>query len=613
MKKKTTRISIIFILLLVVLIGLGYFVYQKISEEVFPYILPVYLGFVILSFVVFSVFLARSLREAQSFDLSKQAFINSKTYLVEINKQGKIQKTNNVFNSGIKDSAYLKTIADFNLLEEQDIMKLVSGQKPFFAIFEGQKEPVYIRFFPIVVSKGYYLIGENITTKEGGVEFYKKLAFENSITGLPNKNELNIKMDELFTDKEALSQKNSLVAINITQFKRINRLFGMKVGDATLKKIGRTIQRTLSEYQAYLFNPHLDNYLVLFRNLDNYQEVVSWSERLFRILERPIAVQGNLFTVEIKMGIFHLENEIYPNLNPYTSITNAELALKKAKGSRRLKAVVFDMGLGQLFTRDQAMENDLVTALENNEMTMYYQPQVYNNHNRVYGFEALLRWNNPKYMHESPIHFIRLAEENNMIYELGRFVIDETFKFAKEIEPYDVRVSLNISPVQILQSGFVNEISNAFKKYQLKKNVIIIEITETFLMESYDLIIDKLLSLKDLGISIHLDNFGSGYSSLLYLKSLPIDGISIHHEFIKNINSDRYARAIVTQLISLAQSLDLEVIAEGVENQKQSKFLADKGCRIIQGYMVSKAITRSQAMKFITDYNTNMLDHSFDI
>jgi EAL domain-containing protein (putative c-di-GMP-specific phosphodiesterase class I) len=132
-------------------------------------------------------------------------------------------------------------------------------------------------------------------------------------------------------------------------------------------------------------------------------------------------------------------------------------------------------------------------------------------------------------------------------------------------------------------------------------------------MESHDLIIDKLLSLKDLGISIHLDNFGSGYSSLLYLKSLPIDGISIHHEFIKNINSDRYARAIVTQLISLAQSLDLEVIAEGVENQKQSKFLADKGCRIIQGYMVSKAITRSQAMKFITDYNTNMLDHSFDI
>jgi diguanylate cyclase (GGDEF)-like protein len=598
MKKQTIMLTFIFI----VIIGLagagGYFVFQE--ADIHPLIYP---GFLMVVFVISAIIFYSVLKHRNiDFKMTKHDFGHTKPFIIKIDRHGRIKNLNPTFQNGVKNSEHLRNISQFVLLDETDVFDYLNRQLSFTAIFEGLKEPLYLRFFPVKTLKGYYLIGENITHNQESVEYYRKLALENSITGLPNKNYLQVKLQELFSDRESLNKKNSLVAINVTDFKRINRLFGLKVGDATLRKLGHILKKSLSNFNAMLFNPHLDDYIVLFRGLSDYQEVINWVNQLLKIMEKPLDVLGILLTLEIKFGIFNIEPDIYPNLNPDNAIENIDLALKKAKGSRRLNYVVFDMGLGQLFTWKQVMESDLVNAIKNHELVMYYQPQVYNTYDRVYGLEALIRWNNPKYINESPVHFIKLAEENNMILEVGRFVIEETFKFAKEIEPYDVRVTINISPVQILQSGFVNDIITAFNKYQLKKNAICMEITETFLMESYDLIINKLITLKNLGISIHLDNFGTGYSSLIYLKDLPIDGISINYDFIKNLNTDRYARAIVSKLIALATSLELEVIAEGVEDQKQNKFLQENGCRIIQGHLISRAIPKSQAMKFINDY-----------
>ena len=267
-----------------------------------------------------------------------------------------------------------------------------------------------------------------------------------------------------------------------------------------------------------MFNIELDNFIVLFTNLDKYQDAIDWLNKFSSRFDRAIEVEGNMFTVSLKAGVFHIEVDKYTGLTPVDAFENVRLAHRKAKESRRFIYSVYDVTLGKHFSRQEIMEVDLASAITKNEFVMYLQPQVNNQTNKVVGFEALLRWNNPKYSFDSPATFIEIAERNNLIIDLGRYIIEETFSIAKRLEPYNVTLSINISPVQIIQTGFVYELVNAFEKYKIKEGAVIIEITETFLMESLEEIIDKLTLIRNKGIKIHLDNFGTGYSSMLYLK-----------------------------------------------------------------------------------------------
>lgn len=597
MRKYTIKISLLIFIVQAAILAGAYFLLKGNTEEY----LPAFIAALVLFEIIFVVLIYLLIRKKYlDIEMTREKFMEAKAYLVRVGSDGKIKGWNHAAEQDIKNIGDFKHIHDFLLEEGTDFETL--PEQPFVASFAGRKGELKLRFRPLRSRGGYVLVGEDVTEQAGIAEYYRKLAMDNSVTGLPNKNFLMKRLENLFRDRELLHKKNSLLEINIQGFKRINRLYGVKFGDECLLKMAEILKKSLRGFKHELFHLHADDFLVLLLDLGNHQQAADWADRLIKRFERALPVAGNLVMLDLKIGIFHMEADIYPNLNPANAIENVSLALKKAKGSRRVDYVVYDMGLGQHFTRMQAMENDLLHALANNELTMHYQPQVYNNRRRVYGFEALIRWNNPKYFHESPIHFIRLAEENNLIVDLGRFVVEETFRFAKEIEPYNVKVSINVSPVQILHAGFVNEIENAYRKYNLKPSSVCIEITDTSLLESFDLIIEKLSHLKRLGISIRLDNFGSENSSLAHLRFLPLDGISIGQAYIRDINTDAAARAIVTNLIALAESLKLEVIAEGVENEKQIRFLLENGCRIVQGYLISKPLPRQEAMKFITGF-----------
>jgi EAL domain-containing protein (putative c-di-GMP-specific phosphodiesterase class I) len=234
---------------------------------------------------------------------------------------------------------------------------------------------------------------------------------------------------------------------------------------------------------------------------------------------------------------------------------------------------------------------------------MALQAQYNNDLERIVGFEALIRWTNPKYSSESPLKFIQMAEKNNMIVDIGRIALHETFMIAKELEPYDVHISLNISPVQMLQAGFVNEIMTVFDQYDLKKGSISLEITETFLIDSFELVINKLNILKRHGFNIHLDDFGTGYSSLQYLRDLPVNTIKIDKAFIDDIERDVHSRAIVTMISNLAKNINLDVIAEGIETEKQNQFVYKAGCNVIQGYIISPPVPKDKAIELIKTYN----------
>ncbi|MDD3107302.1 MAG: GGDEF domain-containing phosphodiesterase, partial [Bacilli bacterium] len=420
---------------------------------------------------------------------------------------------------------------------------------------------------------------------------------------LPNKNYLIIKLRDLFNNSEALGLKNSLVAFDIISFKNINSLFGNKIGDETLITLAEIVSKSIEGKKATLFNTEADNFVCLFESIDSFDDVKKWVQDILVVLDKPVEIQKNLLILDVKMGIFNIESDLYNNLTPNMAYDHAMIALKRAKNSRSAKFITYDLGLGQFITREQIMENDLLKAIQENEFVMYLQPQFDNSEGRIVGFESLIRWNNPKYLLESPAHFIELAEQNNLIIEIGKFVILDTFRIAKELEQYNVHISINISPVQLLQAGFVSEIVEVYDRFALKPHAISIEITETFLMTNFDSVIEKLKLLKNHGFNIHLDDFGTGYSSMLYLKDLPIDTIKIDKEFVRHLNTDKFSRAIVSKVISMARSLDLDIIAEGVEDEKQNQFLMKSGCSIIQGHLISPAVPVSVAEKLINEYN----------
>jgi EAL domain-containing protein (putative c-di-GMP-specific phosphodiesterase class I) len=267
------------------------------------------------------------------------------------------------------------------------------------------------------------------------------------------------------------------------------------------------------------------------------------------------------------------------------------------------KEFVYDVSLSLIASREQRMEIDLANAIKNQEFYMVFQPQYNNQEEKITGFEALIRWNNPKYASESPLKFIQMAEKNNMIIDIGRIALHETFMIAKEMEKYNTHISINVSPVQLLQAGFVSEVISIFEQYELKKHSISLEITETFLIGSFELVINKLKLLQAYGFDIHLDDFGTGYSSLQYLRDLPITTIKIDRAFIINLETDPHSRAIVQMISSLAKNVGLEVISEGIENERQNQMVYKAGCNTIQGYFISRPIEKTEAIKLIQAYN----------
>ena len=536
---------------------------------------------------------------------SRRYYYYTKPFILKIDNNGNILKYNKTVEEKVLHYADYTSVYNFEVeVADFDLLDDVLRQKPFTTKFQSHTfETIYVRFLPVKVRNGFYLIGEDTTEQHNINTFHKNMAMYNEITKLPNKNYLGVKLQELFNDEEALKKNNSLVSFDIIGFSNINKLFGLKIGDETLRTFRDMVLESLEKYNATLYNIELDNFIVLFLNQNKYQDVIDWVEAFSGKFDKAIEVAGNMFTISVRAGIFNIENALYDHLNPVESFENVQLALRRAKESRRLNYAVYDLTFGKHFSRAQLMEVDLASALKKNEFVINLQPQYNNVSNKVVGFEALIRWNNPKYAYESPTTFIEIAERNNFIVDIGRYVIEESFKIAKELEPYNIKISINVSPVQLLQAGFVQDFIRNFRKYDLKIGSICIEITETFLMESLNEIVDKLSALRRHGVIIHLDNFGTGYSSMLYLKDLPIDGISINKEFIKNLNTDKYSRNIVSQIIKLAQSLDLKVIAEGVEDQEQNAFLKEKGCNVIQGFLISKALPKEEAVKFIKEKN----------
>ena len=542
----------------------------------------------------------------QDFALAKISQFYAKPYALTVKKNGEIISKNKTFRTDIENFREFHTVDDFNIynMEEVTVLAYVKGQKSFIVLFENSEGHThYARFISVKSGNRFILVGEDCTKEVLENEKNKQVAMFNAVTGLPNKLVFDQDVNDLCNFGSLLVSNNSVIALDILDFVKINRLFGYTAADNMLRQMAARMAELLSEFRATIYNIRTSLFIVVVRNVENYGLMLSWIKNAITKLEDPIEIKKGYFTsVEIRMGLFNIEADQMEVLDAQHIYECAITALDRSKATRLTKFSVYSNDFGKSLTRDQIMEQDLAKAIVNHEFKMFFQPQFNTKIKRIVGFEALIRWDNPKYSLDSPEHFITIAEKNGMITEIGRFVIDETFSFAKRIENTGIHISMNVSPVQLLQSGFVNELIDAFEDHDLKPGSIAVEITETFLMENSDVVISKLKLLREAGFSIHLDDFGVGYSSMLYLKDLPVDTIKIDKEFIKHMLSDKFSRVIVTKIVQIAVNLGLSVIAEGVELERQAEILLKAGCRVIQGFLISKAVPDEQAIELIKKY-----------
>ena len=546
--------------------------------------------FVLLSFGLVVLFRVLSQR-LSDIELAKYSYYYNKPYIFFMRRNGKIKD----LNASLKAvPGFPNNIFDLVIKEKQEIMSFVDKQASFIAILDEGN--LLIRFIPLKKNFGYLFVGEDITKEEKLYEEYEKVALFNKITNLPNRNFLIRDLKEL-----DYNHKNSLIALDVVSFGKLNLYLGDRATDQFLNVYKELILDVLNTENIKLYNIERDRFIILCHNLNNYNDTVTILDKLFTRLKRQIAVGSTYIDIDIKAGILYLDEKIKED----SAIFNVITALKHAKVSQVNDYIIYDKNLSLIASREEMMEKDLAQAIKNNELYMVMQPQYNSSTRRIVGFEVLIRWDNPKYHNESPQKFITIAEQNNMIIDIGKLIITETAKIAKELEPYDVKVSFNVSPVQLLQTGFVDEVLKIFKEYEVNSKMIGIEVTENFLISSFDLIINKLKLLRQHGYKVYLDDFGSKYSSLQYLRNLPVDAVKIDRAFITDLEVDKHSKAIVNMISSLAKNIGLEVIAEGVENIEQNNILLKNGCEIIQGFVISKAISLKDAKILIEGYNIN--------
>lgn len=440
----------------------------------------------------------------------------------------------------------------------------------------------------------------DINERKKHEEQLKKNAYHDSLTGLPNRRAL---YEDFERHVSTHSLKNmALFFIDSDNFKFINDTIGHSIGDLLIKKMGERLTFLSEGNHNSIYRLGGDEFVFL-AGYNCTDEVHQYARKIIDSFNSPLDIDGNTLCITVSIGI-----AVYPanGSNIQELIRNADIALYKAKELGKNCYVLFSDEMHEKLKERMLIEKHLRTAVENNELKVYYQPQIDVVTGAVSGFEALLRWENSELGFVPPLKFIGVAEETRLINTIGKWVLRHACSFLKKIhEIYDTHMSVavNISIFQLLQEDFVDIVEETLNSTGLAPSSLELEITESILMESYKVISSNIARLKKSGVRLALDDFGKGYSSLSYLKQLPIDTLKIDKSFIDNIHLDKSNADLTGMIVKLGQNLGLTVIAEGVELQEQLDYLVQNGCHRVQGYLVSKPLPEDEIINFCYKWN----------
>lgn len=429
-----------------------------------------------------------------------------------------------------------------------------------------------------------------------GEEKLTYLAYHDSLTGLPNK--LSLYEDSLkFFETE--NKKAGLLFIDIDNFKYVNDTLGHAFGDNLIVKVSERLKTLLVE-RSSLYRLSGDEFIIILKNIDDKAQAEEYASFLLGSFMKEFDILKNNLHVSLSIGI-----AVYPDHSNELEhlLKYADIAMYQAKDAGRKSYKLYDQAMNEAFTERVAIEKNLQNALNNNEFEIYYQPQLDIKTDRITGFEALLRWNSPVLGSVSPLKFIKIAEDTHFIIPLGTWVLQNACKFLKKLKEKgyeELSVSVNISILQLLQTDFIDIVNETLSVYQIEPEHLELEITESILIESFESIIPRLQILRDNKVRIALDDFGKGYSSLNYLKRLPITTLKVDKTFVDYI-IDKSEDDFVGYIVSIGKNMGMCVIAEGVEDQNQLEYLLRHDCDRIQGYLFCRPIPETEIFELLEE------------
>jgi len=421
------------------------------------------------------------------------------------------------------------------------------------------------------------------------------MAFYDSLTGLYSRNYFVRLLAEYVRRAEEEGSVVSVLIIDIDNFRKVNDGCGIVVGDELVQQFGDFLKRFTKEENVIVCHMNSDVYCMAIyepvgkRSVENIHKAIQQRTRnVFKLSG------GQELYITVSIGVAE-----YPEAakNALDLINCAEIVMFKGKDMGKNTIQYFNAPILKDFLSSIEMENKLKDAILNEKFELYYQPQYYAGNRKFRGVEALIRWQDEPGKFISPAVFIPLAEKNGSIVAIGNWVVEEAIRqYAKWYEEYgiDFVMSINISAMQYKREDFVSNLIEVLEKYQVNPAMIELEITESVLIDDYEMVIDKLRVLKDYGVKVSLDDFGTGYSSLSYLKALPIDTLKIDKSFVDTVLADSSTRIITESIVNMVKSLGFESIAEGVEEEQQYQYLHAIGCDAIQGYLLGKPQTVAQ-------------------
>jgi len=444
----------------------------------------------------------------------------------------------------------------------------------------------------------------DITQDVRNQEMIEKLAYYDSLTGVANRLLLKDRIKKALQQAKRNENKLAIMFLDLDHFKLINDTLGHEIGDKLLIHVSQLLENLIRESDT-LARIGGDEFVILFPIVNSTNDVENIAKKILSTLQEKHDIDGHKLFVTTSVGIsmFPDNSKDVENL-----IKDADTAMYEAKNSGRNSYALYTENMGNHISKQLELEQDLAEAIKNPEqIQVYYQPKIFAMDNSIYGAEALVRWHHPTKGIIYPDQFIHIAESTGMMIELGNIITKKAIAQTKKWhnDGYtSLKIAINLSSRQFQDSNLSNFIKETIEEYNIDPNNLEFEITESLSMSNLDDTLQTLQTLKNIGLSISIDDFGTGHSSLAYLKKFPLDTLKVDRSFVMDIVEDEEDRVIVETIINMAHSLGLKVVAEGVEEIEHIELLKEMKCDLFQGYHYSKPITSLEFTNYLKNYES---------
>ena len=438
----------------------------------------------------------------------------------------------------------------------------------------------------------FVAVFSDITRRKNSEQQIRKLAYHDPLTQLPNRSLLVDRLSQHIASSKRDQQQSALLFIDLDRFKTVNDTLGHEYGDELLQHVALRLKACVRESDTVArFGG--DEFVILLSFIHGAKDAAHVADSILEQLSRSFRLAGREIYIGASIGI-----TLHPTDADNTDglLRNADLAMYRAKEAGRNCYQFFTCSLQEDAVKRMDMEQLLRQAIARNELEVHYQPLVNAQDGTIAGVEALLRWNSPEHGQVSPTEFIPLAEESGLIGPIGDWVLETACRKVKQWHnrSHRLHLAINISSRQRSLGLDANSLEKILRQTGFPSDYLILEITEGMLLEASPRTTTWLEAFKKTGVQLAIDDFGTGYSSLSYLKRFPIDTLKIDRAFVQGLPQDESDRSLVEAIIAMSRSLNLSVVAEGVETHQQREFLIERGCHYLQGYYFSKPLSAAE-------------------